>query len=162
MSQSPVFAKNINKIGAIDKTFDLCVLEKQLPIAIDLARSCSNTKFVLNHCGIPEISAGNMAFWKSNITELAKLPNVFCKISGVVAYCPTGNANAEVLRPYFEHCIESFGWERLVWGSDWPVCNLSKGVSHWLDVFQELIHQESDETQSNIAFNNAASVYNLT
>jgi len=161
MSQTDLFKKNIKKIGSVGKTFDLCVLEKQLPIAINLAKSCANTKFILNHCGIPEISSGNMKFWKLHITELAKLPNVFCKISGVIAYCPTGNANAEALRPYLEHCIDSFGWERLVWGSDWPVCNLAKGISHWLDVFQELIHQESNETQTNIAFNNAASIYNL-
>ena len=162
MSQTELFKKNIKKIGAVGKTFDLCVLEKQLPIAINLAKFCPDTKFILNHCGIPEIGSGNMAFWKLQITELAQLPNVFCKISGVVAYCPAGNANAEVLRPYMDHCIESFGWERLVWGSDWPVCNLANGVSHWLDVFQELISQESDETQNNITFNNAASIYNLT
>lgn len=161
MSQMALFRRNIQKIGAQNKTFDLCVLEKQLPIAIKLAEACDNTKMVLNHCGIPDIQAGNIKYWQEHITRLAKLPNVFCKISGVIAYCSSGEATSETLKPYIEHCIESFGWQRLIWGSDWPVCNLALGLSHWSDVFQQLIKQESQGVQQDIAYNNAKSFYNL-
>ncbi len=161
MSQTALFRKNIQKIGVQNKTFDLCVLEKQLPMAIQLAESCSDTKFILDHCGIPDIEAGDIDNWKASIARLARLPNVFCKVSGLVAYCPMGAATAETLRPYFEYCIEKFGWQRLIWGSDWPVCNLAHGISHWTETFQQLVNQESYDVQQDIAFNNAKSIYNI-
>ena len=161
LSTSQTFRDNINKIGEQEKSFDLCVLEKQLPFAIELARACDNTQMVLNHCGIPNIATGDFNYWAKHISQLSQLPHVNCKISGVIAYCPADQGNADTLRPYIEHCVDSFGWDRLLWGSDWPVCNLAKGVSDWVTIFNQLLAQENVETQDKISKQNAKRIYNL-
>ena len=88
VSQSEIFRTNIRKIGASNKTFDLCFLQKQLPVALDLAEVCDNTNLILDHCGVPDIVGGDIDYWKKYIEKLSKLPHVYCKLSGIMAYCP--------------------------------------------------------------------------
>ncbi len=161
LSTRQAFRNNINKIGLQGKTFDLCMLEKQLPFAIELAKACDNTQMILNHCGIPDIATGDFNHWARHISQLALLPHVNCKISGVIAYCPAGESNADTLRPYIEHCVASFGWDRLLWGSDWPVCNLANGISDWVNIFNQFLAQENAETQDKVSRQNAIRVYSL-
>ena len=80
MSQNETFRKNIRKIGNAGKTFDMCFLQKQLPIAIELAKSCDNTTLILNHCGVPDIAGDGLSIWSENIKSLAELPHVYCKL----------------------------------------------------------------------------------
>ena len=75
----------------------------------------------LTTAAFPILQITQLDPWRDLIAQLAALPNVACKISGVLAYCAPGNATLEAVRPYVEHCLESFGWHRVVWGSDWPV-----------------------------------------
>jgi len=161
LSGSDQFIRNVRKIGSCNKTFDLCFLERQLPSAFALARNCDNTQMMLNHCGIPDIVSGEFEFWKKQIAQLASLCHVACKISGLVAYFTERRVSAETLRPYIEHCIDSFGWDRLVWGSDWPVCNTANGISHWVSLFRELLSRESKETQQRVYMDNAKKLYGL-
>jgi predicted TIM-barrel fold metal-dependent hydrolase len=161
LSASDIFINNVRKLGNRDMTFDMCFLERQLPVAIRLAQNCDNTQLILNHCGIPDIAAGDFQHWENNIIQLAKLPNVACKVSGVIAYCPTEQATAETIRPYIEHCIEAFGGERIVWGGDWPVCNLTSDLSSWASIFRSLVSMESEDTQRKMCMDNAIQIYNL-
>ena len=124
LSTGEGFRANVRRIGQRGKTFDICVTEAQLPIGRDLARACPETQFILDHCGVPAIAGGDLGRWVSAIDELAALPNVACKISGVVAYCGPDQEPEAVVRPYVEHCIEVFGTDRVVWGGDWPVVSM--------------------------------------
>lgn len=92
LSQDDLFRSNIRKLASRGLTFDLCFLGRQLAVAADLAGSCENVQFILDHCGVPDIAAGDMDPWRERISTLAAMPNVACKISGVTAYTKSGRA----------------------------------------------------------------------
>ena len=159
MSQQTVFVGNIRKLGEWGLPFDLCFLARQLPLALQLAQRCDGTQFILDHCGVPDIASDAMAPWREQIRELAKLPNIACKISGVLAYCARGKANANAVRPYVEHCLECFGWDRVVWGGDWPVCRLTADLKTWVDTSRQLVAGESESNQRKLFYENAERIY---
>lgn len=161
MSQSSVFRANVRKIGARDMSFDMCFLARQLPLALQLVQSCDNTRFVLDHCGVPDIAGDVLDPWRQHISELAACSNVVCKISGIMAYCAAGAASYETVRPYLEHVLEAFGPDRLIWGSDWPVVNLANGVVDWVAVTRQFLAQLSHDDAEKIAYKNAVSTYHL-
>ena len=161
MSQSETFRKNVRKIGNADKTFDLCFLAKQLTVAIELAEACDNTRLILNHCGVPDISGDNMDPWKKNIESLSKLSNVTCKLSGLMAYCPPGTSSLETIQPYVDHVLNCFGPDRILWGSDWPVVNLGKGLQEWISVTRKILDSLSESEATSIANGTAKSIYKV-
>lgn len=160
-AESPHFIPNLNLLAARGWAFDLCVFEKQLPLAERLARACPGVQFVLDHCGVPDIPSGDFNSWARGIRELAKTDNVVCKISGVLAYCYEGQATTETVRPYVEHCIESFGWDRVVWGSDWPVVTMTSSLQNWVAATCEIIAAEDTSNQAKLLHRNAERIYKL-
>ena len=161
LSQSPLFAKNLARLAQYRLPFDLCMLPRQLPLGAKLVRKQPEVQFILDHCGIPDIKGGGLDPWRHYIRELAKLPNLACKISGVVAYADPQRVTAAALRPYVEHCIECFGWERVVFGGDWPVCNLTVGLGRWVELAKEIVQAESPERQGKFFASNAERIYRL-
>lgn len=161
VSKQPGFRANVRKIGARSKTFDLCVTQAQLPIGRDLARACDNTQFILNHCGVPAIAAGTHAAWAAAIDELAALPNVACKISGVVAYCAPEQDPEPAIRPYVEHCVEAFGIDRVVWGGDWPVVDLRMTLPEWTAIAQRITSGLDSADREKLFSVNAIRLYRL-
>ena len=159
LSQSDHFAKNIRLLEKHNLTFDLCFLARQLPIARDLAQKCPNVQFILNHCGVPDIANNAIDPWCDHIQQIANLPNVACKISGVVACCAPGNATTEAIRPYVEHCLESFGWNRVVWGGDWPVCNTRSDLKSWAQISREIVANTDEADQKKLFYKNADRIY---
>jgi predicted TIM-barrel fold metal-dependent hydrolase len=159
MSQGEGFRANIRKLGDRNLTFDMCVLARQLPFATELARSCENTQLILNHCGVPDIAGGVLDPWKQEISKLAECPNVICKISGVLAYCPPGTATMETIGPYIDHVLTAFGADRIVWGSDWPVVDMANGIKDWLEVTRSILDQLSIDEAEKIANGTAARIY---
>lgn len=159
LSQSQRFVDNIRKLASHNLTFDLCFLARQLPIANDLAQKCADVQMVLDHCGVPDIAGGGLDPWRKHISELAQLPNVACKISGLLAYCAPGNATVEAIRPYVEHCIEAFGWDRVVWGSDWPVVCMTADLPKWITTTRELMIKEDENNQKKLFYGNAERIY---
>ena len=157
---APLFADNLRRLSAYDLTFDLCVLARQLPLAFQLARTCPDVRFVLDHCGVPDVAAKALDPWRDGITQLAALPNVSCKISGVVAYAGA-DWTTEDLRPYVEHCIQSFGWDRVIWGSDWPVCTLTADLTRWVRATHQLTSGCSDSETQRLLSLNARRIYRL-
>jgi predicted TIM-barrel fold metal-dependent hydrolase len=153
------FVRNVRLLSSYQLTFDLCFLGRQLPYTIRLAQRCENTQMVLDHCGVPDIAHGEWDTWKASIRQIAKLPNVSCKVSGVLAYCQPEDATLETVKPYVETCIESFGWDRLVWGSDWPFCNQTTTLKNWVDVSRELVRGESLDNQRKLFSENARRIY---
>ena len=161
LSRQPRFVQNVRRAGSLGLTFDLCFLGRQLDIALELARKCPETQFVLDHCGVPDIARGMMGSWCSAIRDLASLPNVACKISGVLAYCSPELATIQTVRPWVEHCIESFGWDRLVWGSDWPVCNIRSSITAWVEISRQIVESASEDEQTKLFQKNALRFYGV-
>ena len=160
-SQSDIFRNNVRKIGVSGKTFDICFLPGQLPVACELAKACENTKLILNHCGVPDIAGDGLDPWKQDIKALAQIPNVICKLSGLMAYCAPGTSSLETIEPYVDHALNCFGPNRMVWGSDWPVVNLAKGLPEWIAVTRKILGKLSADEASSIAYGTAQIVYKV-
>jgi predicted TIM-barrel fold metal-dependent hydrolase len=161
VSQTETFRANVRRIGARGLPFDLCFLARQLPIAGELARACEETRLVLDHCGVPDIAGGGLDPWRADIAALAALPNVTAKLSGVFAYCPTGAASLDAVRPYVEHVIESFGPDRCLWGSDWPVVLKGGSLAAWIAAFRTILSGYSRDEQAAMAHRTAEQVYGV-
>jgi len=167
LSQTSSFRQNIELLGKRNLCFDICVLQKQLQIALDLAQSCPNVRFVLDHCGVPDISSHDSVKseswlqWKAGIYALSAQPNVACKFSGITAYTTPEQRTAEGLRPYLTEILENFGSKRIVWGGDWPVCNMADGLQRWCQLTDALLAELSEDEQQNILNSNARQLYRL-
>lgn len=152
---------NIARLAEHRLTFDLCVLQRQLPLAADLVKACPDTQFILDHCGVPDIAGNGYADWLPKIQSIASLENVACKVSGIVAYTDEKTLNADSLRPYVEGVIEAFGWDRVVWGSDWPVCNLTASLPTWTELLNQILEGESENNLERLFAKNTRRIYNL-
>lgn len=160
LSQGELFAANLRRLAAHGLVFDLCVRADQLPLGRALAARCPEVSFVLDHCGVPDIAGHGLDPWRDNISRMAELPNVNAKISGVVAYARP-DWTVDDLRPYVEHVIASFGWDRVVWGSDHPVCTLTANLTRWVEATHTLIAGASADEQARLLHANAERIYRL-
>jgi predicted TIM-barrel fold metal-dependent hydrolase len=161
LSEQPLFRENLKLVGGSGLTFDLCVLPHQMDKAIALADLAPDVTFILDHCGVPDIAANARQPWDDSIAEIAKRPNVIAKISGVVAYADANKWVAETLRPWVEHTIGCFGWDRVVWGSDWPVCTLGGGLMAWVAATHALLNGASEDERRKLLAKNAERIWNL-
>jgi predicted TIM-barrel fold metal-dependent hydrolase len=162
LAQSSLFAGNVRVLAAYGLSFDICVLARQLPIANRLVRDCPKVQFVLDHCGVPQVKERVFDPWREHILEVSKFPNVVCKVSGLVAYADPENWTPDDLRPYVEHVIECFGWDRVMFGSDWPVCTLAAPLRKWVETLKLLTNEAGEENQQKLFYKNAARVYRLS
>jgi predicted TIM-barrel fold metal-dependent hydrolase len=142
-------------------SFDLCVLPRQMETAIGLARACPEVQFVLDHCGVPDVKGAALDPWRAGIRAIAALPNVAAKLSGIVAYADPESWTVADLRPFAEHVIESFGWERMMWGSDHPVCTRSASLGRWMDATHVLLAGASETEKAGLLGLNARRIYRL-
>jgi predicted TIM-barrel fold metal-dependent hydrolase len=161
LSQTQTFRRNLARIGARGWTFDVCVLARQLPIALDLARACPDQPLVLDHCGVPDIAGDAFEDWAKGMTALAALPHVNVKLSGISAYCAPGTANQSTLQPWVDHILQAFGPTRMLWGGDWPVVNLGVGLPDWIALTRDLLQGLSPSEQNEIGLGTARRVYRL-
>ena len=161
LSQTKSFRNNVRKIGDAGKTFDLCFLPSQLRVAKELAQECDNTSLILNHCGVPTIANNELDPWRQDMENLSKIPNVTCKLSGLMAYCAPGTSSYETIEPYVDHVLKCFGPNRMVWGSDWPVVNLGKGLPEWIAVTRKILDKLSPDEAEAIANGTAQKIYKV-
>lgn len=161
LSQTQTFRRNLAKIGARGWAFDVCMLARQLPNALDLAQACPDQTLVLDHCGVPDIAGNGFETWAADITALSSLPHVNVKLSGISAYCAQGTATIETLKPWVDHVLSAFGTDRVVWGGDWPVVNLGIGMPNWISLSRTLLQDLSVAEQNQIAHGNAKRLYRL-
>jgi predicted TIM-barrel fold metal-dependent hydrolase len=161
VSQSETFRANVRRIGAAGLTFDMCFLARQLPLARDLALACPDTTLVVDHCGVPDIAGGALDPWRAGMAALAELPNVFCKLSGLPAYCAPGQATEAAIAPYVAHALDCFGPARMLWGSDWPVVNLGNGLPDWIALTRRILAGLGEDEARAIAGETARRLYRL-
>ena len=160
VSEAPLFVENIRRLSAHDLTFDLCVSARQLPLAIDLAKKCPDVQFVLDHCGVPDIENDAFSPWAAHVSECARLANITAKISGVIAYAGA-DWSTEKLRPYISHVIDAFTFDRVVWGSDFPVCTIHANLEDWVASIKEIVAKATPAEQEKLFSENATRVYRL-
>lgn len=162
LSTTAVFRNNIKRLSGTGLTFDLCVLPAQLPLAIELVDHCPDVVFVLDHCGVPDVAAQTLTPWSDNIRSLAKRDNVVAKISGVVAYGNVDSWSLTDIRPFVETTIDAFGWSRVIWGSDSPVCNLAANIETWVAATHALLDGCSSDEKTALLQKNAKALWSIT
>jgi predicted TIM-barrel fold metal-dependent hydrolase len=161
LSQTPRFRENLRRLAAVRRPFDLCVRADQLKLATALIDACPDVSFVLDHCGVPAIKDRAEHPWREDLAEVARRPNVTVKISGVVAYADAQTWTLDDIRPYVEHALGCFGWERVVWGSDWPVCTLTSSLSNWIAATHALVQGCSASERAALFHINARRIWSL-
>ncbi len=161
LSQTPRFAANLRLLPEFGLSFDLCVLARQLPVGLALVRGCPTVSFVLDHCGVPDVKGRALDPWREHIRQLAARPNVVCKISGLVAYADPAAWTVDDLRPWVEHVLGHFGWDRVVWGGDWPVCTLTTPLARWVEAIRALTRHASTEQREKLFQRNAERIYRV-
>jgi L-fuconolactonase len=140
-----------------DLTFDLLVMPQQLESVIRTVRWFPSLTFVLNHIAKPPIASGQTTGWAEQISKLADFPNVFCKVSGMVTEADWQHWQTANFVPFVEHVINSFGGERILFGSDWPVCLLAADYGQVKGIFEELVGFNPQTAERN-----ARNAYRLT
>lgn len=167
------FVRHIRLLGELGLSFDLCMRPQDLGDGVKLAELCGDTFFILDHCGNGDPKAflsakerggaepsHDAAEWRKHIDELAERRNVVCKISGIVASAPEG-WTAETLAPVVNHCLDAFGPERVVFGSDWPVCLKGAKLAQWVAALREIIRNRPAADQRKLLYDNAVRIYRL-
>ena len=138
--------------------FDALVLPRHLPRLLAVIDRHSDLQVVLDHCAKPHLADGDIAQWKLHIAEIAKRPNIVCKLSGLVTEAKSDWQIAD-LRPAVDHVRECFGPQRLLWGSDWPVVNLAGGYDRWFAATESLLAGLSAAEKADVFGGNAGRVY---
>jgi len=133
-------------------------LPRHLARLLRLVDDHPDLQFVLDHCAKPRLAGGDLAAWKQDIAEIARRPNVVCKLSGLVTEAATDWQVAD-LRQAVDHVRACFGSNRLLWGSDWPVVNLAGGYAKWLAAAEALLTDLSEDERAGVFGDNAARVY---
>ncbi|MBC8172191.1 MAG: amidohydrolase family protein [Anaerolineae bacterium] len=158
----PAFIEAVQLLPDYGFTFDLCIRHYQLPDVITLVQQCPQTGFVLDHLGKPGINAGMLDPWREHITTLAQLPNVGCKISGMIPEADLQHWQPADLTPYIEHVIGAFGIERVMFGSDSPVFRVANATcEQWVGVLLNAVAGLSDAEKQQLFYDNAATFYRL-
>jgi len=157
----PNFVRGVQALADYDFSFDICIVHRQLPAVIELVRRCPEVRFILDHLGKPDIKAGLRDPWQSHIRELAALPNVVCKISGIVTEADHARWTVDDLRPYFEVVYDAFGEDRVMFGGDWPVVLLAASYRRWVETADALTQGLGEPARRKLWTENAKRVYRL-
>lgn len=172
----PDFVKSIQLLGELGFSFDLCLRPGELGDAVKLVDQCPGTQFILDHCGNADFNVVNSTGaapqdpssppqhtrqqWMDDIQALAQRANVVCKISGIIAQARPGWTPQD-LAPTINHCLDSFGPDRVIFGGDWPVCTLGAPYREWVNALKAVIANRSAAEQRKLFHDNAVRIYAL-
>lgn len=161
-SAQPRFRQNISELGKRELTFDIVVRSDQLSYAIDLVDACPEVSFILDHCGGPDIGGGEWESWAKLMERLSERDNVSCKLSGIAVNCGDKPVTGALLEPYLTECLECFGARRILFGGDWPVCQLATTLEQWIQIFQDWMAKNlSEEEKRAASAGNAERIYKI-
>jgi L-fuconolactonase len=144
----PQVIKNVQELGKRGLVYDLLTKTPHMRAAIDLVKACPNTKFVLDHISKPYIAKADMQPWADQITELASFENVVVKVSGLFTEADWKNWKKEDFWPYLDHITKSFTPNRMMFGSDWPVCLLAATYKQSIDLVEEFTSKFSESEKN--------------
>ena len=155
----PAFRTGVAELERTGLVYEILVYARQLPDAVAFARALPRQRFVLDHLGKPDIRGGGFDRWRRHVDELAALPNVVCKLSGLVTEADWRSWSRRQLRPYLDAALESFGPSRLMIGTDWPVCTVAASYQTVVGLVLEAIAEYSETERLRILEGTARSVY---
>lgn len=155
------FNRGIAVLKEFDLTYDLLIFERQLEETIRLVDRHPGQVFILDHAAKPRIKGQTLHPWDTNIRELARRDNVYCKVSGMVTEAEWGSWNASDLTPYWETVLDAFGPSRLMFGSDWPVCLVAAPYALWIHTVREWASALADTEQAQLFGETAATAYGI-
>lgn len=160
--QKESFLNGIKLLKNFDFTYDVLIYHNQLKEAIQFVNKFSDQKFIIDHCAKPCIRDHKINEWKMAIKEIAQNENVFCKVSGLITEAKWNEWDEKDLYPYLDAVFESFGTDRILFGSDWPVMLLSGDYRKWKNLLENYIKQFSEKEKQNVFGKNAIKFYNLS
>jgi L-fuconolactonase len=158
---TPAFRRGIGALAAGGFTYDLLILPDQLGFAAELAQAFPNQPFVVDHMAKPPIKAQEIDDWMRDIRRLATHENVCCKVSGLVTEADWQHWQPQDFRPYLDVVFAAFGPTRVLYGSDWPVCNVAGGYSRALGLLEDYLAPFTPAEQAQFWGDNAVRFYNL-
>ncbi len=158
------FVENVQLLGEIDKSFDLCMRPGEFLDAVKLAEQCPKTRLVVDHCGNMPVQSDDKQLreaWMKGLREMAQRPNTFCKISGIIVTAKPGAWKPQDLAANVNFCLETFGIERCFFGGDWPVCTLTAPLLEWIDALKLIVKDKPLDFQKKLFHDNAVRIYKL-
>ncbi|HSV13190.1 MAG TPA: amidohydrolase family protein [Tepidisphaeraceae bacterium] len=156
------FNRGISQLRRFNLAYDVLVFERHLPQAIQFVDRHPEQVFVVDHVAKPKIKDNEMEPWRTKLRELARRPNVYCKMSGMVTEADCQAWTPQQLRPYADVVLEAFGPTRVMFGSDWPVCLIACGYARWREVVMGFISKLSPTEQASVMGGTAQRAYALT
>ncbi|MER6287552.1 amidohydrolase family protein [Streptomyces sviceus] len=157
----PDVHRGLTAVAAAGLVYDLVVLPHQLPACVRAAQALPQLTFVLDHLGKPPIASGTLEPWSTDVRALAGLPNTVCKLSGMVTEADLTTWTIDDLRPYADTVLDAFGPDRLMFGSDWPVCTLGATYGDMMSVTKELTAGLGASERANVLGGTATRTYGL-
>jgi L-fuconolactonase len=155
------FLRGISALEEFDLAYDLLIYTKHLPQAAEFVKRFPRQRFVLDHLAKPPIRSGTIDLWARGIRELASFPNVHAKVSGLVTEADWQEWKPEHVRPYLDVAFESFGAERLMIGSDWPVCTVAAPYARVVNLVKDYMSSYTAEDREAVFGGNAAKFWRL-
>jgi len=158
----PDFVAGVRLLAEYNLSFDLCIRHWQLPSVVELVRRCPDTAFILDHLGKPDIHHQLFDPWQADLRALAALPNVACKISGMVTEANHQAWQPADLEPFVNVVLEAFGEERVLFGSDWPVALLASSYQRWYETLEGLTRNLPVAARRRLWAENAQRFYRIS
>jgi L-fuconolactonase len=157
----PDFIKGIQMLADYNLSFDICIHHPQMKNTIEMVNKCPDVTFILDHIGKPDIKNQTIEPWNTDLKTLARFPNVFCKISGLVTEANHQKWTKENLKPYIDHVISCFSFDRIIYGGDWPVVTQAAKYTEWVDALEWALSGCSKEQIKKLFNDNALCIYKL-
>ena len=168
----PAFVAGVQLLGELGLTFDLCLRPRELADGAELVDRCPGTQFILDHCGNADpfavsgrtVSEPGTTYalepdqWRDDMRALGERANLACKVSGIAVHSK-GKCDPEVLAPTVNHCLDSFGPDRVVFGGDWPVCTMGAPLADWIGTLRQIVSNRSEADQRKLFYDNAARLF---
>ncbi len=155
------FNRGVAELKGFDLAYDILIFERHLPQTIEFVDRHPNQIFIVDHLAKPRVREGILSPWRENIQQLARRPNVYCKISGLATEADHFRWSETQLTPYMDWILSSFGPERTLFGSDWPVCLLAVGYCQWAEIVARFVGGLSEAEQERIWSATAREAYKL-
>jgi L-fuconolactonase len=157
----PAFCRGIGALEEFGLAYDILIYPRHLPYAEELVSRFERQRFVLDHLAKPDVRGGRLSEWERDLRRLAQAPNVFAKISGLVTEADWHHWTAEQLRPCFDVAFDAFGADRLMVGSDWPVCTVAGDYGRVMGVVTEYLANRSAEEREAVLGGTAGRFWKL-
>ena len=157
----PDFIRGVRLLPDFDLHFEICISHIHMENTLKFVRSCPDVRFILDHIGKPDIKNHVMDPWRDHVRQLSEIPNVWCKVSGLVTEANHEKWTRDDLKPYIDHVVECFGFDRIMYGGDWPVAAQAVEYPGWVEVLKWAVTGCTDEELLRLFRDNAIEFYRL-